>query len=99
MSSRRQIWVGLTFALCVTGLARPHTLAAEARSIEQLLTAYRPMRPDVEIETPPAADFKKCKVTVEVHGKISGWVVLGPAGQGLPRVVHTGGERAADESR
>jgi thiol-disulfide isomerase/thioredoxin len=99
MSSRRQVWVGLTLAVCLTGLARPHTLAAEARSIEQLLTAYRPMRPDVEIETPPAADFKKCKVTVEVHGKISGWVVLGPAGQVLRRFVDTDGDRTVDQWR
>jgi thiol-disulfide isomerase/thioredoxin len=99
MSSRRQVWVGVMFALCVTGLVRPHTLAAEARSIEQLLTAYRPMRPDVEIETPPASDFKKCKVTVEAHGKISGWVVLGPAGQVLRRFVDTDGDRTVDQWR
>jgi thiol-disulfide isomerase/thioredoxin len=83
--------------LCLAG--RLPVGAAEARSIEQLLTAYRPMRPDVEVETPPRSEFSKCKVTVEAHGKSSGWVVLGPAGQVLRRFVDTDGDRTVDQWR
>jgi thiol-disulfide isomerase/thioredoxin len=94
-SSLRTLVIAAGFALLGPTLAP----AAEARSIEQLLTAYRPMRPDVEIETPPRSEFSKCKVTVEVHGKTSGWVVLGPAGQVLRRFVDTDGDRTVDQWR
>jgi thiol-disulfide isomerase/thioredoxin len=94
-SSLRTLGIAAGFALLGPALVP----AAEARSIEQLLTAYRPMRPDVEIETPPRSEFSKCKVTVEVHGKSSGWVVLGPAGQVLRRFVDTDGDRTVDQWR
>jgi thiol-disulfide isomerase/thioredoxin len=101
MSSRR--FFSSLFALALAPglvlLGHAPTQAAEARSIEQLLTAYRPMRPDVEIETPPRSEFSKCKVTVEAHGKVSGWVVLGPAGQVLRRFVDTDGDRTVDQWR
>jgi thiol-disulfide isomerase/thioredoxin len=101
MSSRRQFsfLLGTAVAGCLPFLASAPSPGAEARSIEQLLTAYRPIRPDVEIETPPRSDFSKCKVTVEVHGKTSGWVVLGPAGQVLRRFVDTDGDRTVDQWR
>lgn len=101
MSSRRFFSSLQLLAIAAgTALLGPAlTEAAEARSIEQLLTAYRPMRPDVEIETPPRSEFSKCKVTVESHGKLSGWVVLGPAGQVLRRFVDTDGDRTVDQWR
>jgi thiol-disulfide isomerase/thioredoxin len=101
MSSRRHLlpFFGIAAAFCLPLLGQAPTRAAEARTIEQLLTAYRPIRPDVEIETPPRSEFSKCKVTVEAHGKTSGWVVLGPAGQVLRRFVDTDGDRTVDQWR
>ncbi|HEV8002025.1 MAG TPA: redoxin domain-containing protein [Planctomycetaceae bacterium] len=101
MSSRRLFspLFALSVAASLALLGPALAPAAEARSIEQLLTAYRPMRPDVEIETPPRSEFSKCKVTVEAHGKVSGWVVLGPAGQVLRRFVDTDGDRTVDQWR
>jgi thiol-disulfide isomerase/thioredoxin len=100
MSSRRLCWsfLGISLSLGLL-LGQFPARAADGHNIEQLLTAYRPVRPDVEIETPPRSEFNKCKVTVEVHGKTSGWVVLGPAGQVLRRFVDTDGDRTVDQWR
>jgi thiol-disulfide isomerase/thioredoxin len=105
MSSRRLAppFLGLTLAapvavgLCLV-VGNP-ARAADGPTVEQMLTAYRPMRPDVEIETPPRSEFSKCKKTVEVHGKTSAWVVLGPAGQVLRRFADTDGDRLVDQWR
>ena len=86
-------------ALLVLALLAPRARAAEGPTVEQMLSAYRPMRPDVEIETPPRSEWSKCKKQVEVHGKTSGWVVLGPAGQVLRRFVDSDGDHTVDQWR
>ncbi len=101
MSSRRLFWswLGFTVAICLPLLWQASTHAAEGPTVEQMLTAFRPVRPDVEIETPPRSEFSKCKKSVEIHGKTSGWVVLGPAGQVLRRFVDTDGDHLVDQWR
>jgi thiol-disulfide isomerase/thioredoxin len=89
----------LTALAACTLLAGPRTSRADGPTVEQMLTAYRPMRPDVEIETPPRSEFSKCKKTVENNGKTSAWVVLGPAGQVLRRFADTDGDHLVDQWR
>lgn len=62
---------------------------AQQRTAAELLEAYRPKQADVEYETPPKADWAKCKVEIEKTGKTHGYVVLGPEGQVLRRFVDT----------
>ena len=102
MSSRRLSWFFfgvITFGavLCLAG--RAQVWAADGPTVEQMLSAYRPVRPDVEFETPARSEFSKCKKSVEVHGKTSGYVVLGPAGQVLRRFVDTDGDHLVDQWR
>ena len=102
MSSRRLSWfilgvVAFGAVLCLAGPAS--VWAADGPTVEQMLSAYRPVRPDVEFETPARSEFSKCKKSVEVHGKTSGWVVLGPAGQVLRRFVDTDGDHLVDQWR
>jgi thiol-disulfide isomerase/thioredoxin len=110
MSSRRHFWPSRRLAipgacalfcpaLLVLALLAPEARAADGPTVEQMLSAYRPMRPDVEIETPPRSEWSKCKKQVEVHGKTSGWVVLGPAGQVLRRFVDSDGDHTVDQWR
>jgi thiol-disulfide isomerase/thioredoxin len=102
MSSRRLSCFSLGVVafgavLCLAG--RAPVWAADGPTVEQMLSAYRPVRPDVEFETPARSEFSKCKKSVEVHGKTSGWVVLGPAGQVLRRFVDTDGDHLVDQWR
>ncbi|HUQ69146.1 MAG TPA: redoxin domain-containing protein [Planctomycetaceae bacterium] len=66
---------------------------------EDLFKSFLPKQRDVEIETPPPAEFAKCKVEVESRGKASGYVVLGPAGQVLRRFTDTDGDGNVDQWR
>ncbi|MDZ4688143.1 MAG: redoxin domain-containing protein [Planctomycetaceae bacterium] len=75
------------------------SIAADLPKPEDLFRAYHPKQRDVEIETPPPAEFAKCKVEVERRGKASGYVVLGPAGQVLRRFMDTDGDGRVDQWR
>jgi peroxiredoxin len=83
-------------AVCGFGQALP---AADAPTVDKTLTLFRPVQKDVEIETPAAEDFPKCKLSVERRGKTSGWVVLGPAGQVLRRFADADGDGVVDQWR
>lgn len=72
--------------------------AAETPTVELALT-FRPVQKDIEYDTPPASDFSKCEVKVEVRGKMSGWVVLGVNGQPIRRFVDTNGDNVVDQWR
>lgn len=101
MSTRRHALIGLLAVLGVASLAGPCPVAraAEAPSVERTLNLFKPIQKDVEYETPPPEDFKKCRITVEVSGQSSGWVVFGPNGQVLRRFVDTDGDKVVDQWR
>ncbi|SFH58433.1 redoxin domain-containing protein [Planctomicrobium piriforme] len=61
--------------------------------------AYRPTQPDVDYETPTAAEIPQCKLEVERTDAGSGWVLYGPNGQLLRRFMDTNGDRGVDEFR
>jgi peroxiredoxin len=73
--------------------------AAEAPSVEQTLSLFKPSQRDVEYETPPPEDLKKCRISVEHVGKTAGWVVFGPSGQVLRRFVDSDGDGTVDQWR
>jgi len=98
MSTQRQ--ASLLIALsCAALFARPRTSSAETPTVERTLSLFHPVQKDVEFETPPAEDFKKCRISVERLGKTSGWVVFGPGGQVLRRFVDTNGDNVVDQWR
>ncbi|MCH2210154.1 MAG: redoxin domain-containing protein [Fuerstiella sp.] len=72
---------------------------AQKYSAEQILQPYRPLQNDVEYETPPAADFARCRVEVEHENGSAGFVVYGPAGQVLRRFTDTNGDQNPDVFR
>jgi len=86
---------GLAILVAFAGAAK----AAEAPSVEQTLSLFKPSQRDVEYETPPPEDFKKCRISVERVGKTSGWVVFGPSGQVLRRFVDSDGDQTVDQWR
>ena len=101
MPTHRHASTGL---LAVSGVAILATFAGAARrrrrpSVEQTLSLFKPTQKDVEYETPPPEDFKKCRISVERVGKISGWVVFGPNGQVLRRFVDSDGDSTVDQWR
>lgn len=89
---------------CVVGLAavaaatETPVIAAPTASVKDTL-AFTPKQQDVEYETPKPEEFAKCKVEAERKGKASGWVVLGPAGQILRKIVDTDGDGTLDQWR
>jgi peroxiredoxin len=101
MPTRRHALTGLLAVLGVASLTLPcpSVRAAEAPSIERTLSLFKPIQKDVEYETPPPEDFKKCRLSVEVSGKTSGWVLFGPNGQVLRRFVDTDGDKVVDQWR
>lgn len=82
--SRLLLWT-TTGVLCVL---RPEFAAAQV-TVEKIF-AYKPVQKDVDIETPPAADFPKCKL----EEKRSEYVVYGPQGQILRRFIDTDGDKS-----
>lgn len=62
---------------------------------EQWLKTYVPSQKGVEIDTPPAADFGKCRVASE-NGSVA---VYGPANEILRRFSDTNGDRYPDMFR
>jgi peroxiredoxin len=101
MPTHRHASTGLLAVLGVAILASfaSAAKAAEAPSVEQTLSLFKPSQRDVEYETPPPEDFKKCRISVERVGKTSGWVVFGPSGQVLRRFVDSDGDGTVDQWR
>jgi peroxiredoxin len=101
MRTHRHAAIGLLAVLGVASLAQPSAWAADGNgtTLERTLTLFRPTQKDVEYETPPPEDFKKCRLSVERVGKMSGWVVFGPSGQVLRRFVDTNGDNVVDQWR
>ena len=94
MPSQKQILLAVISAVFLGS----SVWAADPPSIETAL-AYKPRQKDVEYETPKPAEFSKCKVELEHKGKLSGWVVLGPAGQVLRKFLDTDGAAGIDQWR
>jgi peroxiredoxin len=101
MPTHRHASTGLLAAFGVAILATfaGAAKAAEAPSVEQTLSLFKPSQRDVEYETPPPEDFKKCRISVEHVGKTAGWVVFGPSGQVLRRFVDSDGDGTVDQWR
>ncbi|MBC7816640.1 MAG: thioredoxin, partial [Planctomycetaceae bacterium] len=70
-----------------------------AATPENILKGFVPRQRDVEFETPKPAEFAKCTVKAERIGKGSAWVVTGPNGQVLRRIVDTDGDTEPDQWR
>lgn len=87
--------LGVASLTLLTSIAR----AADAPTVEQTLSMFKPVQKDVEYETPAPEDFAKCRVAVERDGKLSGWVVFGPKGQVLRRFVDADGNGTVDQWR
>ncbi|MCH2201113.1 MAG: redoxin domain-containing protein [Fuerstiella sp.] len=72
---------------------------AQKYTAEQILKPYRPLQKNVEYETPPPAEFTRCRVEVEHEDGNAGFVVYGPAGQVLRRFTDTNGDQNPDVFR
>ncbi len=101
MPIRRHASLGLLAVFGVASFTPLHSSlrAADAPTVEQVLSMFKPVQKDVEFETPAPEEFAKCRVAVERDGKLSGWVVFGPKGQVLRRFVDTDGNNTVDEWR
>jgi peroxiredoxin len=101
MPTRRHASLGLLAVLGVASLTLLNSSlrAADAPTVEQVLSMFKPVQKDVEYETPAPEEFAKCRVAVERDGKMSGWVVFGPKGQILRRFVDTDGNNTVDQWR
>ena len=84
-----------TFAmtLCVSDYAHSQTPTPE------FALQYRPAQPDVEYDSPAAADVKRCRVDLERSAGVSGFAVFAPDGQILRRYVDTNKDRYIDQWR
>lgn len=91
MSVRFRTLLGASVA-GMLGLTIAGPVAAQAPPLE-LIFKYKPSQKDVDVETPAAADFEKCKVDNENTATSSGWVVYGPQGQVLRRFVDSDGDK------
>ena len=98
MRSRMVTVSPVFFTICTVLAAARAANAADAPSAD-LAFSFKPVQKNVEYETPPKADFPKCQIKVERKGKISGWVVTGPAGQTLRRFLDTNGDNLVDQWR
>jgi len=88
---------GLVWGL-IPVLALTPAIAAPTASVKETM-AFVPKQKDVEYETPKPEEYAKCKVEVERKGKGSGWVVLGPSGQVLRKLLDTNGDGKLDQFR
>ena len=88
MCRRKISWsvLGAGLLSLSAGVSAAQEIAATA---ENILKGFVPRQRDVEFETPKPTEFAKCAVKVERFGKGSGWVVTGPNGQVLRRIVDT----------
>jgi thiol-disulfide isomerase/thioredoxin len=77
-----------------------YSLAGTAQSapppaVKQTM-GFRPLHSDVEYDIPDPKTYDECKVNSVSEGKVSGWIVLGPAGQTLRRFLDTNGDNVVD---
>ena len=91
-----QLW-GFVLGFSLVSLS-PAAWAAPTASVKETM-AFVPKQKDVEYETPKPEEYAKCKVEVERKGKGSGWVVLGPSGQVLRKLLDTDGDGKLDQFR
>lgn len=98
MAAIRRI-VGLLVAVAGFAGFADTSRAADPPSAKAILGAYKPSQRGVDYEIPTEEELARCKVEVERRGKISGWVVYGPAGQLLRRFVDTDGDNQVDQFR
>ena len=98
MCRRKISWsvLGAGLLSLSAGISAAQEIAATA---ENILKGFVPRQRDVEFETPKPTEFAKCAVKVERFGKGSGWVVTGPNGQILRRIVDTDGDAEPDQWR
>jgi len=80
-------------ALFLTGA----TVSAQVK-VENVL-AYKPEQPDIDYDSPTAAEIPECKLEIERTEKGSGWVLYNPQGLVLRRFLDTNGDRGVDEFR
>ncbi|MBM4074211.1 MAG: redoxin domain-containing protein [Planctomycetes bacterium] len=88
-------WAFLGFYL---GFMVQAVIAAPPPSVKDTMV-FAPKQKDVEYEIPKPDEYAKCKVELEKKGKVSGWVVLGPAGQILRKFLDTDGDNKLDQWR
>jgi len=93
--SRRNLCFLSTAAVFLSGTA----LLGQNTSPEQVLNAYRPRHPGVEIDVPPANEVAQCRVETEYTDGNAAFVLYSPAGQLLRKYVDTNGDRNPDELR
>ena len=67
----------------------------------QILKDYTPKQPKqtVDIDTPPEAEWAKCKIETVKIGKGTGYVVTSPQGQTLRRFIDIDGNQTVDQYR
>lgn len=75
------------------------TVEAQKRAVtvEYILSTFKPQHADIEIETPEAKLWPKCKVDVIDEAGSKGYLVLGPAGQTLRKFLDTNGDDKTDQ--
>ncbi len=87
----------LLMMLTIVGASRSAAPAADPPAVETTM-AFHPVQKDIEYDVPDPKTYKTCKVTVvRGEGKVSGWVVFGPAGQTLRRFMDTNGDGVVDQ--
>jgi thiol-disulfide isomerase/thioredoxin len=97
---RRRWWSRLIWGAGLLSLFAGVSAAQEiAATAENILKGFVPRQRDVEYETPKPAEFARCTVKAERVGKGSAWVVTGPNGQVLRRIVDTDGDSEPDQWR
>jgi len=87
-------------AACTSGLMFILSASVQAQTpTPEFALQYRPAQPDVEYDSPAAADVKRCRVDLERSGGVSGFAVFAPDGQILRRYVDTNKDRYIDQWR
>src|SRR4051794_31183326 len=91
MSVRFRLLSGIFAGVLTSVHGQP---AAAQLTVERAFSdaTLMPVSKDVDIETPTAAEYPKCKVEIERTGTTSGYAVLGPQGQVLRRFIDTADE-------
>ena len=97
---RRRLLLCGVLGAGLLGLPTGMSVAQELQPTpENILKGFVPRQRDVDYETPKPAEFAKCTVKAERFGKGSAWVVTGPNGQILRRIIDTDGDTEPDQWR